>query len=129
MPVWEALACARVVFKIDASDGRVVLDPDEPPLLRPAGNCAIAVRTSHRHETTWNTIRAVTEVLLARCVSIPIKGSTGGRATAQPVKKLPRQLFGKSSSPLPHMHFSSQSMYKYLCRPLLISMRLVNRLW
>lgn len=59
----------------------------------------------------------VTEVLLARCVSIQTNGSTGGRATAQPVKRLPRQLFGKSSPPSSHMHFSSQSMYEYLCRP------------
>lgn len=42
----DVLACERALFEIDASDGQVVLDPDGLPLIRPAGNCAIAVGTS-----------------------------------------------------------------------------------
>lgn len=51
----------------------------------------------------------------AQCISIPVKSRTGSRVTAQAVKKLPSQLFGKGSPPWCQKHFRSQSMY--LCSP------------
>lgn len=61
----DVLACERGVLEINISNGRVVLEPDGLPTIRPAGNGAIAVRTSHMHVTTWNPIQAVTETFLA----------------------------------------------------------------
>lgn len=117
MLIWEApiLTYERAVFEINANHGGAVLDPDGTPIIRLAGNCAIAARTSHRHVPTWNTVRAVTEVLRAQCVSFPIKSRTGSRVRAQAVRKLSSQLFGKRSTPLSQKHFRSQSMY--LCSP------------
>lgn len=47
--------------------------------------------------------------------SMPIKSRTGSRVTAQAMKKLPSQRFGKRSSPLSQEHFRSHSTF--FCSP------------
>ncbi len=61
----------------------VVFNPDDGPLIRITGDCAIAVGFQGKTTVSWNIIKTVVDSLLEQCLGSPVTPRIGGIAIPQ----------------------------------------------